>query len=283
MADESSGSLRRALALLDGLASDAAGADDGWGVSRLAGHLGRDSSQVSRTLRVLADAGYVERDPDTLRYRIGWHVFALAARATDGRLMAAAAPVLRRLAARDVGERVHLTIRVGTEVLTILTEAAPHSIQSVAWVGRLVPAWDTSSGRALLFDHDRAELGRLFAGTAFRDGGPKAPRDVGELHDRIVAARSAGYAIVDEEFEPGLVAASAPIRDFRGSIVAALNVSGPGYRLRDRITEAGETVLAAATELSAELGWPRTQPRNVPPRDLPDRNDVPRPTSGAIL
>jgi IclR family KDG regulon transcriptional repressor len=299
--DESSGSLRRALALLDGLASDPAAADDGWGVNRLAGHLGRDASQVSRTLRVLADAGFVERDPETLRYRIGWHVFALAARATDGRLVAAAAPVLRRLAATDVGERIHLTVRVGTDVLTVLTEAAPHSIQSVAWVGRLVPAWDTSSGRALLFDHDRAELDRLFAGTPFHDGGPNAPHDVAELHDRIVAARPAGYAIVDEEFEPGLVGASAPIRDFRGSIVAALNVSGPAFRLRDRLIEAGETVLRAATELSTQLGWaPGSSARSAARGDarrpgraggagVPIRRgastprDVSRPTSGAIL
>src|SRR3954452_11478528 len=255
VADESSGSLRRALGLLDGLASDEAAAEDGWGVNRLAAHLGRDASQVSRTLRALAAAGFVERDPDSLRYRLGWHVFALAARATDQRLLAIAAPVLRRLAADDIGERGHLTVRAGAEVLTILTEAPPHAVQSVAWVGRLVPAWNTSSGRTLLLDLDRAELARFFASTPFRGGLPNAPRTIAELHQRIVAARAAGYAIVDEEFEVGLVGASAPIRDFRGAIVAALNVSGPSFRLRDHLAEAGETVRAAATDLSLSLGW----------------------------
>ena len=266
MVDESTGGLRRALGLLEALGSDEALTDGGLGVSRLATVLRRDASQVSRTLRVLADAGYVERDPQTLRYRLGWTVFALAARGADQRLLAAGGPVLRRLAAQDLGERIHLTVRRGTEVLTILTEAPQRAVQSVSWAGRLVPAWNTSSGRALLLDLDRAELTRLFAGVRFRGGGPNAPHDVGELHRRIVAAREVGYVTVVEEFEEGLVAASAPIRDFRGDIVAALNVSGPAFRLGSRLDEAGQAVRAAADDIGRDLGAAAAGPDLAAPR-----------------
>ncbi|HVL52823.1 MAG TPA: IclR family transcriptional regulator C-terminal domain-containing protein, partial [Vitreimonas sp.] len=200
---DSHSSLRRALSLLDALASDEAVSDRGWGVAQLAQHQRRDQSQVSRTLRLLADAGFVERDPQTLRYRIGWHVFALAARAGDQRLLAAGRPILRRLVEKDLGERIHLSVLQGTQVLTLLTESPPHAVQTVAWAGRLVPAYNTSSGRALLLDRDRADLERLFAGVAFTGGGPNGPRNVDELHERIVAAREHGYATVDEEFEVG--------------------------------------------------------------------------------
>ena len=40
------------------------------------------------------------------------------------------------------------------------------------------------------------------------------------------AAAERGYAIADEELEPGLAAVAAPVRRFDGRIVAALNVSG---------------------------------------------------------
>jgi DNA-binding IclR family transcriptional regulator len=248
-------SLLRALELLDALASDDALARGGWGVNRLAAHHGRDQSQVSRTLRVLADAGFVERDPDSMAYRIGWHVFALAARAADQRLLAAGAPILRRLVEQDLGERIHLSVLQGTEVLTLLTQGPPHAVQTVAWAGRLVPAHNTSSGRSLLIDLDRDELARTFAAAEFGVGGPNAPRDVDELYERIVVARARGYAIVDEEFEPGLVAASAPVRDFRGGVVAALNVSAPKFRLGSRLPAAGQAIKAAADELGAQLGW----------------------------
>lgn len=255
MAGPPASSLRRALELLEALASDDALAHGGWGVNRLAAHLGRDQSQVSRTLRVLAHAGFVERDADSMAYRLGWHVFALAARAGDERLLAAGAPILRRLVEKELGERIHLTVRRGTEVLTILTQGSPHTVQTVAWAGRLVSAHNTSSGRALLIDHELRELTRLFAGVELGVGGPNAPRDVEDLHGRIVLARQYGYALVDEEFEPGLVAASAPVRDFRGGVVAALNVSAPKFRLGNRLPAAGRAIKAAADELSAQLGW----------------------------
>lgn len=258
--DEQTSSLRRALNLLDALASDDAVAQGGWGVNRLAAHLGRDKSQVSRTLRVLADAGYIERDAESMRYRIGWHVFALASRAADQRLLTAAAPILRRLVERELSERIHLSVLKGTEVLTLLTQAPPHVLQTVAWVGRSVPAHNTSSGRSLVIDLGRAELARLFARTDFGVGGPNAPRDVDELYERILVARLAGFAIIDEEYEPGLVAASAPVRGFRGDVVAALNVSGPKFRLGSRLPFAGEKIKAAADELSTQLGWDGRSP-----------------------
>lgn len=255
VAEEATSSLRRALDLLDALASDDAVSQGGWGVTRLAASRGRDKSQVSRTLRVLADAGYVERDGSSQAYRLGWHVFALAARAGDQRLLAAGGPILQRLVEKDLGERIHLSVLQGNQVLTILTQTPPHAVQTVAWAGRLVPAYNTSSGRALLIDHELPELQRLFAGVAFSDGGPNAPRDVDALYERIVAARPRGYTTVDEEFEPGLVAAAAPVRDFRGEVVAALNVSAPKFRMGNRLQTAGEQIKAAADEMSAQLGW----------------------------
>ncbi len=241
-------------------------AHGGWGVNRLAAHLGRDKSQVSRTLRVFADAGFVERDAGSMAYRIGWHVFALAARAADQRLLAAGAPILRRLVEKDLGERIHLSVLQGHQVLTILTDSPPHAVQTVAWAGSLVTAHNTSSGRALLIDLERDELERLFAGVAFGGGGPNSPTDVGELHARILVARRTGYAIVDEEFEPGLVAAAAPVRDFRGGVVAALNVSAPKFRLWGRLPLAGQAIKAAADGLSVQLGWDADRPTSLAAR-----------------
>ena len=244
-------------------------------MNRLAAHEGRDQSQVSRTLRVFADAGFVERDPDTMAYRIGWHVFALAARAADQRLIAAGGPILRRLVEKDLGERIHLSVLQGSEVLTVLTESPPHAVQTVAWAGRLVPAHNTSSGRALLIDMERAEIQRLFEGVAFGGGGPNAPRDVDDLYERILAARASGYAVVDEEFEPGLVAAAAPVRDFRGGVIAALNVSAPKFRLWTRLPLAGQAIKSAADQLSAQLGWDGAISGHVATRTDAGRSGVP--------
>jgi DNA-binding IclR family transcriptional regulator len=128
----------------------------------------------------------------------------------------------------------------------------------VDWVGRTVPSYCTSSGRALLFDHTRDELTALFNGTEFRRLAPNSPRNVDELHRRIVGSRGRGYAVVDEEFEPGLIGAAAPIRNFSGRICAAVNVSAPKFRIggQRRIASVGRALKEVADELSQLLGEP---------------------------
>ncbi len=246
--------LKKELAILVTLGSEEAVEDGGLGVVRIAELIGREKSQVSRTLKALAGSGLVERDPSTLHYRLGWRFFVLAARAGEQRLLHVAPPLLERLV-KNLGETAHLSVLQETEVLTVLSKSPTHAVKAVGWSGRTVPVYCTSSGRALLFDHDRDAISELLSGVEFRELGPDTVRNVGELYESLVAARERGYALVDEEFEFGLVGAAAPVRGFRGQIVAALNVSAPKFRLGERLDAAGTEVKKAADELSTLLGW----------------------------
>lgn len=229
--------LARGLAVLEALA-DADDARDAPGVVQLAELVGGDKSQLSRTLGTLEDQGWVERDPETLGYRLGWRVFGLAARAGDRRLLDAARPTLRQLVA-EFRESVHLSVREGDMVLTLLSESPPATLHAPARVGGLTPLATTSAGRVLVSDLGDEELAALGVGT-------KA--------SAVADARRNGFAIVREEFEPGLVAAAAPIRDASGAVVAALNVSAPGFRFDHRLEGAAARLVEAADELSRAIG-----------------------------
>lgn len=227
----------------------------GLGVTRLAELVGREKSQVSRALKVLAEHGLVERDPETLAYRLGWRVFTLASVAGNARLVAEAPSRLRALVGM-LGEGAHLSVLRGAGVLTVLSEDPSQAVQAVTWVGRVVPADCTSAGYALLLDRERRELAPFLSGRSERRSRPRAPQSADELESRLEDARGRGFALADEEFEPGVVAVAAPVRDFRGAIVAAVNVSAPTFRFADRVDDAGQRVASAADELSRTLGCP---------------------------
>lgn len=250
-------SLRRGLEILLVLGSEAPPLG-GLGVTRIAALTGYEKSQVSRALAALADHGFVERVPGGRGYRLGWACFALSARAGEPRLLEEAAPVLATLVA-DVSETAHLSVLRGAQVLTLLSEAPPHAIAARGWVGRTVPAYCSSSGRALLMDHDRAGLAALFGPERFEPLGPNCAADVDELERRIKRARQLGYVRAVEESEPGLVAVAAPIRDASGRVIAAINVSAPKFRLGRRLPETGALVRAAADRLSSSFGMPALQ------------------------
>lgn len=259
MADTSS--FRRGLALFAALGADDVIASGGIGVNRLATQLGMDKGQVSRMLRTLDEAGLVERDPETRGYRLGWGLFAMAARAGDRRLLELAPPILLGLVERT-RERSHLAVLRGSDVVTVQTESpASRAVMTAGWIGRTIPLHNSSAGRALVLDHDLAELELLLEGKLFEATGRGGPTDVAALHERIVTARRAGYAVVDEEFEVGLIGVAAPVRDYSGRIVASLNVSAPTFRLDGRLPEVTAAVATAADALSRQLGGgsvPRT-------------------------
>lgn len=252
MATEGSSSLQRTLAILTALGSEAAAERGGLGVVEIARRVGKEKSQVSRALKALDQAGLVERDPDTLVYRLGWRVFTMASNAGHPRLLATAPPVLRSLMG-VLKERVHLTVLTGDGALTVLSESPMRAVQATGWVGRVTPLHTTSSGRALLFDHSDDEVRLLFDSVPPSPAGPRAPGSADDFLARLHEARGLGYALVEEEFEAGLVAAAAPVRDFRGRVIAALNVSGPQYRMGPELDRAGRVTLNAARRISRAM------------------------------
>lgn len=249
-------SAARVVAVLEALALPHPGQGDGLTVSELARELGRDKSSVSRNLKSLIDLGLVEKNANG-KHVLGWRVFTIAARAGDQRLLLAAPAVMRQIG-RQTGERVHLSIRRQDEVLTILTEGPMRAIGAVGWVGRTVPILGTSSGRALMLDDSEEEVRAIFEQSRHAPGGRNFPATADEAVSRLRKAKAKGYAANIDEFEDGLSAVAAPIRDAHGRIIAAINVSAPSYRFADKIDEFSKIIHRAAIYLSRTMSTPTT-------------------------
>lgn len=267
--------LTRDLELLDALCSVEAARGGGLGVVRVAELTGRDKAVVSRSLATLAEAGLVERDDDSLAYRLGSRLYAMAALTADSRLASVARPALRRIA-HDTKETAHLNVLRGGNVLTIMSELSPHEFRATGWEGVTTSAWRTPSGRVLLSDWDKASLrawfhehgqeapviGRAYAGLqaspfAVNQRPPTGPgkvKDLATLTTELSRIREQGYALSVEELEQGIVAASTPVVDFSGRIVASINVSAPISRIGTDATKLGVYIARIGRDLSADLG-----------------------------
>ncbi|WP_259678179.1 IclR family transcriptional regulator [Arthrobacter oryzae] len=273
-----SSGLRRDLELLEILGSPQAVEAAGLGVSRVAEIAGRDKAQVSRTLATLAEAGLVSRDPDSLLYSLGAGLYALAARTAEARMVTASAPYLKRVSAAT-HETTHLCVLRGGTVLTLKSETSNHTFRALGWEGVSVDAWGTSSGRVLVSDWDTPALRNWYdihaakiaavRGTggqelsplalesgqdAAADHAPFKIETFEELLTEIAEVRRRGYAVVDEEFELGVVGVSAPVYDFKQRIIAAINVSAPKQRFGQHLEQAGALAAKVALEFSAALG-----------------------------
>lgn len=269
------GQVHRALAILEllgdpesrGLGGPVGSGDvpTSFGVVEIARTLGRDKSQISRLLRLLADAGFVEREAGTLRYRIGTRLFSLGVRAVSRRLRDEADALVEREAAL-LGERVEVCVRSGGSSMTVATAAPDSELRAIGWVGRIVPLSCTATGRALLFDLDTPAVARLIVPEGLAQAGPGAPRSLDELIARIGEDRERGLSLARHEMDRGLLAVGAPVRDAAGGVVAAVGVAGPDSRIDPVLPEVSAGVLRAAADLSRALGASLPPPATGPPR-----------------
>ena len=242
-------SVDRALIILEILARRR-----GAGVTEIGKELGVHKSTAFRLLAALESRGFVEQAQDRGSYRLGLGVVRLAgAVAAQLDVSRQGHAACERLAA-DLGETVNIAIRDSDRAVNVTQSRGAASIASHDWVGRQTPLHATSSGKVLL----------AFAPPPVRAAVLGAPLErytgatltgAAELTDELDRAVVTGWAFTAEEYEVGLNAVAAPIRGADGSVIAALSVSGPAYRMdRSSFPQIAERVIAAADEVSGRMG-----------------------------
>jgi DNA-binding IclR family transcriptional regulator len=250
-------SLERGLALL--VAVGDAGRD-GRGTAELADACGLNRATAWRLLATLEDRGFIERDPASNRYRMGYAVLRLSAAAGVEGLVRRAHHVLVRIS-EQTGETADLAL-AGRQGLTYVDEVAPPSVLAANWLGRPVPLHATSSGKAFLAWLPPAEAAALLAAplTPFTDATLVSPE---RMQAELAATRQRGYGICRGELEPTLYGVSAPVLDAAGRPVAVFSIWGPRDRVPDaRFAALGQLARDAAASVAHALelspGAPQT-------------------------
>lgn len=122
-------------------------------------------------------------------------------------------------------------------------------------LGSRLPAYAASMGRVLLADLPPDQLDAHLARTSFEALTPRTITDPDVLRAELDRVRRQGWALVDQELEEGIRSVAAPLRDARGRVIAALNVSSHAGRvklatLRDEFLPA---LLATSRRISERL------------------------------
>jgi DNA-binding IclR family transcriptional regulator len=242
------------------------GHEEQLGPSELGRRLGLGKSTVHRLLTTLVAEGLIEQDSRTGGYRLGIVMFELGeAVRIHMDLHSAAAPVLAMLR-----EETRETAQVGVldrgEVVYVDRLESSHSLRLFTETGRRVPAHCTSSGKVLLAFLPASARDELLAGLPLAALTPDTITDPARLNTELARVRAHGWAEAVNERETGVASIAAPVRDFRGEVVAAISIGAPLVRLgaaqRRRyarsVTEAGDAV-------SRRLGWSRAQPQPAAP------------------
>jgi len=239
--------VERAMQVLSSFDSDHAEQ----GVSEIAQTTGLHKATTHRIIMTLFNSGFLERTADGEKFRLGLRVVELglgALRRLDARR--AAYPYMQQLV-EEFQEICTLGVFDRGQVLYVEVVHSAHSLTIAARVGRHLPAHCTASGKVLLaFLSPEVVEPVLNAPLAVYT--EKTIASPSRLREELEVVRQRGYAIADEEFEVGIWAISAPIRNFDRNVIAAMSIPFPVNRLNpERIPEISQALLEAANAVSA--------------------------------
>lgn len=245
-------SIERALDLLDILAD----ADGELALGEIASKSGLNSSTCHHLLATLVKRGYVGRNRRTRAYFLGGRITELSnRRLKQFNLIDIATPELKRLA-DETGESVHLAVMQGYALVTLvkLDSRLPIRVGSDE-IGKANAAHATATGKAILAWLPETEIGRILSANGMTRFTECTIVTVQALLEELRLVRRNGYALDNEEFQPGVVCFGAAIRDHAGAVIGSISCSMPQMRAKARSREQIKTaVRVCAAAISERLG-----------------------------
>jgi DNA-binding IclR family transcriptional regulator len=226
------------------------------GVTDTANKLRLSKSTVSRLLSTLQQGNLVIQVPPYQKYRLGPKILDLASiflSNFEWRMIAI--PHLKDL--RDKSdETVTVFIVQGNERVCIEKFDSSHELRPVLSLGGRYPLHAGAAGKLLLAYLSPEMRKKILDQTGLPRFTLRTITTLKEIEYELAKTRRDGYAVSLAERALHISSVTAPIRDFAGEVIAALNLSGPTVRFApEKIKEYIRLVTVTADKISREIGY----------------------------
>ena len=224
-------------------------------ISTIAERLETPISTTHRILNTLESVGYISKNADNGKYRLGIGCFILGSNVRLYQEMAQKAqPFLQELSQR-YNETVNFS--VGTdkdEILCIAKINANRSFFATPEVGGTRKIQISSCGKCILAFADPAKQNSIISRIEFRKYTPNSISTEMQLREQLEVIRRTGYAIDNMEGENGLYCCGAPVFfENSGECAGAISISIPIGRVPSPIDNLIADVVHIAKKISREL------------------------------
>ena len=242
--DPSTSVVRRLAAILDAFRAR----DVYLGVNEIARRTQLPKSTVSRLIKEMQEAGFLERKDE--KVGLGLQMFEWGERATRRRSVREVALPFMADLREATRQTVHLAVLDGTEVVYVEILHREDAPRLPSKVGGRLPAHATGVGKALLSASDPAVIEQAIAAGLVAVG-PRTIRNPDVLRQQLRRARANGIAYEHEESGPGIVCVASAVLDSENVPVASISASGWAGKVDLR--RVGPAVHTAALSISRVL------------------------------
>lgn len=246
-------SIDRAFEIMETLSMESRGMS----IKELSERLTLNKSTVHRILATLIAWGYVEKNNEDKRYKLGPKIINLGSVYLNNiELKTEALPYLHNLKERT-GQVVHLAIIENGDVVYLDKIDIVSNIRMYSKIGKRAMCHNTGLGKAMMAYMSEREVDKILQ----EKGMPKVMEntitDPEVLKAELALTKSRGWAIDDEENELGIRCAAVPVFDYTGNVIAAISSTGPIdlYTYEYLEEKVVDLVKEAAYQISKRMGY----------------------------
>jgi DNA-binding IclR family transcriptional regulator len=227
-----------------------------FGITDIAARMGLNKSTVYGLVNTLVSRQYLEQNRETRRYRLGIKLFemgSLVQRRMDVRVEAK--PYCQELSEK-YDCTVHLAAFYDYEIVYIDKVDSPDAVVQYSQIGRRAPMYCTGVGKAILANLPPQDREIFYQRVTLQSFTAHTITDRNILERELANIKKCGYAVDNEEIQPGLRCVAAPIFNHQGYPSAAISVS----KHLNKLTEAMQKLIALdivgiAQQISYRLGY----------------------------
>lgn len=212
------------------------------------------SSTALKILDTLQLIGYVQKDEETKKFRLGRSIIKYANKALNQtEIKDLAQPFLEKLREQTT-ETVHMGILDQSSIIYITKLESFNPVSLYSRVGKAIPLYCSAMGKSILADQTDEQIEEYFNNHTLVKKTENTITTKEGFMKEIHEIRKNGYAFDNEEHEADIFCVGASIT-VNGKNYGAFSVSVPKYRITDEfITQIIENVLACKRGIESELG-----------------------------
>lgn len=243
-------SVARALHIIECFSNDTE-----LGVSELADRMALSKSTVYGLINTLTAFGYLEQ-VDNKKYRLGIKLFELGNLVQSRMDIRLEAKPYCQLLADKYRTTVHLAAFSEGEIIYIDKVDNTNSLVVYSQIGKRAPMYCTGVGKAILAFLPVDYIETYVTSKPLTPITDHTITTREGLLEELEKIRERGYAVDDEEIEPGLHCIAAPIFNYKHQPQMAISISFPYGRMWDLDWEqAIQDVRYYASQISERLGY----------------------------
>ena len=189
------------------------------------------TSTIYRYLDTLLDSGFLRKDSDNTKYRLGYRLLRLGDYVSQGMdFVETARPFLNELSDR-CEETTLLMVLSGRRSLCLAKKETKRLIRLSPQIGLTLPLYAGASSKVLLAFQLPSFINEYLSSTKIKKMTPFTTLSTTALRKELEQIRTDRYSICDQDVSPGLAGIAAPVFDAKGNVVSSLVVAGPSERI----------------------------------------------------